>query len=677
MNDPQHDTHGRRSTGGSWLGRRSLAGRLFLLTSLATVLIMAAIAAVMAWNSRSVAVDTVQREIASALDGAQDSLHLVFASASSRGEDILPVLERELGGIPVPNGATERSASGDEVPIFKVNDTVLNGDISALMRVNGNTGADPAIMARVGTKWVRIATLLKDDQGKPRFNSVVDPKDLLAVTLDSGKPFNGLVQRNGKWYAMSIKPLKDKSGAVYGGFSVRVSVDAQVQDLLASMANTRVARYGSLGVLQRTADKNGWVPAAGEKLVGGLSEAERTRALQTMSAADSGFATFDASDLGEAKYIAWSQVPGWNWIVYGAGDQDEFLAESNQALFIQLALMLLGTLLISLLVWWVAQHTIRPVRQVVDALDMLERGDLTADLPMVPEHSNNEIHSLLGHLSHTQNSLERTIAAVRVGVDEIHLAATEISAGNTDLSSRTEEQAASLQQTAASMEELAATVKQNTDHARTANAVAGAVSTVARRGEAAVADVVQTMARISTSSNKIGEIVGVIDSIAFQTNILALNAAVEAARAGEEGRGFAVVAAEVRALAQRSAQAAGEIKQLIIASVSEVDSGAQQVAAAGATMSELLSSVDQVTGIMKEISEASEEQFSGISEVNRAVSQMDEVTQQNAALVEEAAAAAASLQSQADQLAAAVGVFITRRTLDQPSGNKGVKLLGR
>lgn len=677
MNDPQQNTHERRRIAGNWLGRRSLAGRLFILTSLATVLIMAAIAAVMAWNSRSVAVDTVQREIASALDGAQDSLHLVFASASSRGEDILPVLERELGGIPVPDGTTERSPTGDEVPIFKVKDTVLNGDISALMRVNGNTGADPAIMARVGTKWVRIATLLKDDQGKPRFNSVVDPKDLLAVTLDSGSPFNGLVQRNGKWYAMSIKPLKDKAGVVYGGFSVRVSVDAQVQDLLESMANTHVARYGSLGVLQRTADKNGWTPAAGEKLVGGLSEAERGRALQTMGAAESGFAALDASDLGEAKYIAWSQVPGWNWIVYGAGDQEAFLAESNRALAIQLALMLLGTLLISLLVWWVAQHTIRPVRQVVDALDMFERGDLTADLPTVPERSNNEIHSLLGHLSQTQDGLERTIAAVRIGVDEIHLAATEISAGNMDLSSRTEEQAASLQQTAASMEELAATVKQNTDHAREANAVAGAVSTVARRGEAAVADVVQTMARISTSSNKIGEIVGVIDSIAFQTNILALNAAVEAARAGEEGRGFAVVAAEVRALAQRSAQAAGEIKQLIVASVSEVDSGAQQVAAAGATMSELLSSVDQVTGIMKEISEASEEQFSGISEVNRAVSQMDEVTQQNAALVEEAAAAAASLQAQADQLARAVGVFVTRQQADRPSGNQAVRLLGR
>ncbi|MBV6271492.1 Cache 3/Cache 2 fusion domain-containing protein [Alcaligenaceae bacterium CGII-47] len=484
MTHPQHDAHKRQPVGNNWLGRRSLAGRLFLLTSLATVLIMAAIAVVMTWNSHRVAVDTVQREINAALDGAQGSLHLTFASASSRGERILPVLERELGGIPVPDGTTEQSAAGDAVPVFKVKDVVLNGDISALMRVHGNTGADPAVIARVGTKWVRVATLLKDEQGKPRIYSIVDSKDLLAVTLDSGLPYNGLVQRNGKWYAMSILPLKDKSGAVYGGFSVRVSVDAEVQGLFESMSKMHVAQYGSLGVLQRTTDKSSWIPAAGDMLVGGLSDAERAHALQTIGTAQAGFASLDASDLGPAKYIAWSRVPGWDWIVYGAGDQASFLDESNRALSIQLALMLLGTLLISFLVWWVARYTIRPVRQVVDALDMLERGDLSADRPLVPERSNNEIHSLLAHLTRTQNGLERTITAVRTGVDEINLAATEIAAGNTDLSSRTEEQAASLQQTATSMEELAATVKQNTDHAHAANEVASAVSSVARRGEA-------------------------------------------------------------------------------------------------------------------------------------------------------------------------------------------------
>ncbi|MBP6019131.1 MAG: HAMP domain-containing protein [Burkholderiaceae bacterium] len=363
---------------------------------------------------------------------------------------------------------------------------------------------------------------------------------------------------------------------------------------------------------------------------------------------------------GHDKYLAWSKVPGWNWILYGAGDQQAFLEEAEQALYIQLALMLTGTLLISLLVWLVARLTLRPVRDVVRGLERLERGDLSAQVIAMPDNSNNEVHALLEHLGKTQLGLERTIATVRAGIEEINLAATEIAAGNTDLSSRTEQQAASLQETAASMEELAATVKQNTDHARQGHHVAGQVQSVAERGGVAVNEVVQTMHRISSSSGKISEIVGVIDSIAFQTNILALNAAVEAARAGEEGRGFAVVASEVRSLAQRSAQAAGEIKHLINASVNEVDSGARQVEAAGTTMNELLESVHQVTNIMKEIASASEEQFSGISQVNVAVSQMDEVTQQNAALVEQAAAAADSLQSQAAQLTAAVAVFVTR-----------------
>jgi len=246
---------------------------------------------------------------------------------------------------------------------------------------------------------------------------------------------------------------------------------------------------------------------------------------------------------------------------------------------------------------------------------------------------------------------------VRRGVDEINVGSREISAGNTDLSSRTEQQAASLEETAASMEQLASTVKQNADNARQANQLAASASDVAERGGSAVSEVVSTMQGISASSRKISEIVSVIDGIAFQTNILALNAAVEAARAGEQGKGFAVVAGEVRSLAQRSAQAAKEIKGLIEDSVTKVGAGSQQVERAGATMQEIVASVKRVTDIMGEISAASEEQSSGIDQVNRAVSQMDEVTQQNAALVEEAAAAAGSLQDQAHRLAEAVAVF--------------------
>ncbi|CAB3865810.1 methyl-accepting chemotaxis protein [Achromobacter sp. CF-sbj1-Ac2-l] len=297
---------------------------------------------------------------------------------------------------------------------------------------------------------------------------------------------------------------------------------------------------------------------------------------------------------------------------------------------------------------------LRPLRAVGESFDRIAGGDLTT---RVEVQSTNEIGALMAAVKRMQESLARTVSTVRRGVDEINVGSREISAGNTDLSSRTEEQAASLEETAASMEELASTVKQNADNARQANQLAASASDVAERGGSAVAEVVNTMQGISASSRKISEIVSVIDGIAFQTNILALNAAVEAARAGEQGKGFAVVAGEVRSLAQRSAQAAKEIKGLIEDSVSKVGAGSEQVERAGATMQEIVASVKRVTDIMGEISAASEEQSSGIDQVNRAVSQMDEVTQQNAALVEEAAAAAGSLQEQAQRLAEAVAVF--------------------
>ncbi|WP_251880941.1 methyl-accepting chemotaxis protein [Achromobacter sp. Marseille-Q4954] len=299
------------------------------------------------------------------------------------------------------------------------------------------------------------------------------------------------------------------------------------------------------------------------------------------------------------------------------------------------------------------RRVLLPLKEAGHHFDRIAGGDLTA---RVDVRNTNEIGQLFAALKRMQESLTRTVASVRRGVDEINVGSHEIAAGNTDLSSRTEQQAASLEETAASMEELASTVKQNADNARQANQLAASASDVAERGGSAVSEVVSTMQEISASSRKISEIVSVIDGIAFQTNILALNAAVEAARAGEQGKGFAV-AGEVRSLAQRSAQAAKEIKGLIEDSVTKVGAGSQQVERAGSTMQEIVASVKRVTDIMGEISAASEEQSSGIDQVNRAVSQMDEVTQQNAALVEEAAAAAGSLQEQAQRLAEAVSVF--------------------
>jgi len=288
-----------------------------------------------------------------------------------------------------------------------------------------------------------------------------------------------------------------------------------------------------------------------------------------------------------------------------------------------------------------------------EAVSKIADGDLTIKV----QTKANDSSSILFAIQSMVDKFSGIVIEVRNAADSITSATREIVDGNKDLSHRTEQQASSLEETASSMEELTSTVKQNAENAKHANQLAASASDIAAKGGQAVDEVVQTMASISTSSKKIGDIISVIEGIAFQTNILALNAAVEAARAGEQGRGFAVVAGEVRNLAQRSAAAAKEITALIAASVDKVDAGSKQVEQAGATMHEVVDAVKRVTDIMAEISAASDEQSTGIEEVNQAIIQMDEVTQQNAALVEEASAAAESMQQQADSLMEAVSIF--------------------
>lgn len=295
-----------------------------------------------------------------------------------------------------------------------------------------------------------------------------------------------------------------------------------------------------------------------------------------------------------------------------------------------------------------------PLQRAGTRIAQIASGDLTlADEPV----GRSEIGQLNGNLQKMQHSLVKTVGSVRQGAEEIYRGTSEISMGNTDLSSRTEQQAAAIEQTAASMEELAVTVKQNAENAHHASKLAEDASGKASRGGQLVSGVVSTMGSISTSSKKISEITSVINSIAFQTNILALNAAVEAARAGEQGRGFAVVASEVRTLASRSAQAAKEIEGLISESVTLIERGSDEVVRAGSTMTDIVDAVKRVTDIMLEIAAASDEQNRGIQQVSQAVTEMDNVTQQNASLVEEASAAAASLEEQAARLTQAVGAF--------------------
>jgi len=323
----------------------------------------------------------------------------------------------------------------------------------------------------------------------------------------------------------------------------------------------------------------------------------------------------------------------------------------------------LGAALVTWILLTITRMTMHAVGNAVSVASAMADGDLTRE---VHSHSRDEIGQLLGAMHHMQANLRQVVGNVRSGVESLATASGQIAQGNQDLSSRTEEQASNLQQTAASMEQMNATVQQNAGTAQQATQLASAASTAAARGGEVVTRVVATMEEISAGSRKIADIIGVIDGIAFQTNILALNAAVEAARAGEQGRGFAVVASEVRSLAQRSAEAAKEIKSLIGQSVSSVEAGSKLVGDAGATMGDIVAQVRRVADLIGEIGAATKEQTQGIGQVSDAVSQLDQVTQQNAALVEESAAAADSLKQQAARLAEVVSVFKVDRA-DEPA----------
>ncbi|HVR49684.1 MAG TPA: methyl-accepting chemotaxis protein [Pseudorhodoferax sp.] len=353
-------------------------------------------------------------------------------------------------------------------------------------------------------------------------------------------------------------------------------------------------------------------------------------------------------------------------LIKATEDYDGFAATQSQA---QIALteqqfrskvrvlLVACTVLVVLACWGavvIVRSVVRPLDQAVGLIDGVARGELGHSIAVT---SRNEFGRLLEALRSMQTSLVQLVTSVRQGADNVSVASVQIAQGNQDLSARTESQAGALQQTASSMEQLGATVRQNADNAGQANQLARNASRVAQQGGQTMQKVIETMTGINESSRRIADIINVIDGIAFQTNILALNAAVEAARAGEQGRGFAVVAGEVRALAGRSAQAAKEIRQLILDSTERVKTGSTLVDAAGATMQDVVQSIGRVTDIMEEISAASTEQSSGVGQIGQAISQLDQTTQQNAALVEESAAAADSLKTQAQRLVASVAVF--------------------
>ena len=562
---------------------------------------------------------------------------------------------------------------GTVVPVLKIDGSDLNLNFAAVDRFSEMTGGNATVFIKHADDFVRVATSVKKADGKRAVGTRLGQAHPAYTTLMQGKTYRGMAVLFGKPHATEYVPVKNAANELIGILYVGVDISSDVAALKERIKSLRVGESGYFFVLD---SKEG--DAYGAFVVHPQKEGEKAlemrdtqgrefiRELLQSKAGTMRVTPADANGKAQPEQILVYQTnKDWNWTIAGVALVDEVRHEvtsMRNTLFLIGVIAMLG--FAAALFFIVRRVVSTPLARARSAAERLAQGDLTVRL--IPA-SQDEIGQLMTAMNGISMGLATLVTSIRHGTDQVATASAQIAAGNQDLSSRTEHQAGALEETASSMDELTVTVRQNADNAKAANQLVGSASTVASKGGEVVAEVVSMMEAINDSSRKIVDIITVIDGIAFQTNILALNAAVEAARAGEQGRGFAVVAAEVRSLAQRSAGAAKEIKLLIDDSVNKVKAGSGLVGEAGDTMTEVVKSVRKVAEIMGEIMSASQEQSTGIHEINQAILSMDQVTRQNAALVEEAAAAAHSLQDMSATLAESVSVFKLDSTQDAPA----------
>ncbi|QLA79817.1 methyl-accepting chemotaxis protein [Acidovorax sp. JMULE5] len=563
-----------------------------------------------------------------------------------------------LSEAPGADGKPEATLAFQGVPI--------NGDFEVVDRFSKDSmGAVATIFARTGDDFIRVTTSLKKQDGDRAYKTLLDRKHPAYELMNEGKTFIGRANLFGREYMTVYEPLREGNRTI-GILFIGSDIGPILGKLNTVMASQKLFATGAVYAVNISAG-----PARGN--VFGLTGAnaalkvdEKVDEAKAWLASLSGIeqtGDFESSwsprRSGDgdtaARYVAVERYKPWNWAIVAEAPESEMMGEARSVLtWLWLGVLVALALLTVVLVVATRRLVGAPVQQLSTALGYLAQGDLTHAVTL---KSRDEIGSLAQAMEGFRVRLVESLSTVRTSAESVSSASTEIAQGNQDLSGRTESQASSLEETAASMEQLGATIRHNADSASQANQLAVGASRVAAQGGEVVSKVVSTMQDINTSSQKIADIIGVIDGIAFQTNILALNAAVEAARAGEQGRGFAVVAAEVRNLAQRTAAEAKAIKELIGASSAMVQQGSVLADQAGTTMQEVVSSIQRVADMVSEISAASSEQTAGVGQVGEAVTQLDQTTQQNAALVEEMAAAASSLQTQAHQMVSAIAQF--------------------
>ncbi|PXW16019.1 methyl-accepting chemotaxis protein [Paraburkholderia caballeronis] len=559
--------------------------------------------------------------------------------------------------------------AGTATPTFKAGDKVLNLDFSIPDQFLQRSGAISTVFARTGDDFVRVTTSLKKQDGSRAIGTLLDRKGPAYGPVMAGKSFTGLATLFGKQYITQYRPVADASGRVIGALFVGVDVTDQIAAVKAGIGKLKIGDTGYYFVLDAS---NG--PTRGQFIVhpaaAGKHFDDANGPYTQMLAAHDGEIEYAAADatLGEtsprAKLVSFVSVPEWQWLVGGVAPRDEIMAgvtaTRNRFAVVGLLLVLVFA---ALSVFAARRLVSRPLDAAAHAAGRLAAGDLSVRIggPRGAAAAHGDGADEIGRLTHAIDGIGEGLASIVAQVRGASAQMTEgtarIAAGSGEIASRIATQASSLEQTAASMEQITSTVQQNADHAIRANTVVTGAADAALDGGRAVERVVETMTDISRSSQKIADITGVIEGIAFQTNILALNAAVEAARAGEHGKGFAVVASEVRALAQRSAAAVKEIEALITESSATVDTGYRIAGEASTTMRDIVARVEEVRTIIGEITNASREQSGGIEQVNLAVTQIGDATQQNAKLVGEAERAAGALHEQAARLTQLVSMF--------------------
>lgn len=658
----------------------SIATKLSLATSAMVAGLFMAFIVFIGYAGMQEAEEQAVREVTEKTALLADTVEIVDRDLRSQVATFGQVFRSTFSSDFTVDEGTTVDVAGVATPLLKNGQTPINLDFSIPDRFTKLTGVYATVFVRSGDDFVRVTTSHKKENGERAIGTKLDHAHPGYALIMAGQTYAGAATLFGGQYMTKYDPIRDANGKIIGVLYVGVNFTDSMQSLSNGIKAMKLGESGAFYAVNAKEGKD-----LGRLLISKSNEGAmvldakdatgRAYIREMLQKKQGNFRYLEPGKDGTApreRVVAFSYIKAWNMLIAGDVYLDEITAAARQQRNQYALIGLLMVAAVAGLLYTVSRRMVgRPLERAVKVAETVAAGNLSSHIEV---QSADEAGRLMQAMRNMNDSLAGIVAQVRHGTESILSAATQIAAGNHDLSRRTEQQASSLEQTASSMEELTATVKQNADNARQANQLALSASEVAVKGGVVVSQVVGTMGSINESSKKIVDIISVIDGIAFQTNILALNAAVEAARAGEQGRGFAVVASEVRTLAQRSAAAAKEIKELIGASVHKVEAGAKLVDEAGHTMQAIVESIQRVTTIMGEISAATMEQTAGIGQVNTAIVQVDHITQQNAALVEEATAAAQSMEHQAAALAQAVGVFSigeARPALSAPATQSG------